>query len=76
MTCSKLRLTQPKPTIYEGKIEVLKHGNWEGVCVPETGTAGSHTASLETCEALGFSYHSAIVSISTGWTDNQLVCSP
>ena len=76
VTCSKLRLTQPKPTIYEGKIEVLKHGNWEGVCVPETGTAGSHTASLETCEALGFSYHSAIVSINTGWTDNQLVCSP
>ena len=36
VTCSKLRLTRPKPTIYEGRLEVLNNGNWEGVCVTET----------------------------------------
>ena len=76
VTCSKLRLTRPKPTIYEGRLEVLNNGNWEGVCVTETRTASSQTASNEICEALGFNYRSAIVSISTGWTDHKLVCSP
>ena len=76
VTCSKLRLTHPKPTTYEGRLEVLTNGNWEGVCVTETGTAASQSASMEICEALGFNYRSAIVSISTGWTDHRLVCSP
>ena len=76
VTCSKLRLTRPKPTIYEGKVEVLANGNWEGVCVTETGTPGSQTASKQICEALGFNYISAVVAISTGWTDHRLVCSP
>ncbi|XP_078357676.1 uncharacterized protein LOC144642570 [Oculina patagonica] len=76
VTCSKLRLTEPKPTIYEGRLEVLTNGNWEGVCVTATGEAARQSASMEICEALGFNYRSAIVSISTGWTDHRLVCSP
>ena len=27
VTCSKVRLTQPKPTVYEGRLEVLNNGN-------------------------------------------------
>ncbi|CAB3988828.1 iron-regulated -like [Paramuricea clavata] len=34
VACTKLRLVAPKPTRYEGKIEVLNNnGQWEGVCV-------------------------------------------
>jgi len=76
VTCSKLRLAQPMPTRYEGRLEVLNNGNWEGVCVTETGTPASHSASMEICESLGFNYISAIVSIATGWTDHRLICSP
>ena len=74
--CSSLRLTQPKPTIYEGKVEGLTDdGTWEGICVTEIGTAASQFASTEICESLGFNYRSAVVGISTGWTDHTLVCS-
>ena len=75
VTCSKLRLAQPMPTRYEGRLEVLHNSNWEGVCVTETGTPASQSASMEICESLGFNYISAIVSIATGWTDHRLVCS-
>ena len=74
--CSRLRLTQPKPTIYEGKVEQLTDdGTWEGICVTEIGTTASQFASTEICESLGFNYKSAVVGISTGWTDHTLVCS-
>ena len=74
--CSRLRLTQPKPTIYEGKVEQLTDdGTWEGICVTEIGTTTSQFASTEICESLGFNYKSAVVGISTGWTDHTLVCS-
>ena len=75
VTCSKLRLAQPMPTRYKGRLEVLNNSNWEGVCVRETGTPASQSASMEICESLGFNYISAIVSIATGWTDHRLVCS-
>jgi len=74
VTCSKLRLTEPMPTMYEGRVEVLTDDGWEGVCVTETGTAAK-TASREICEELGFNFKTAVVSISTGWTDHRLQCS-
>ena len=76
VTCSKLRLVQPKPTIYEGRVEVFTEDRiWEGICVEETGTAASQFASKKICEALGFNYRSDVVRISTGWTDRRLLCS-
>ena len=71
VTCSKLRFTQPKPTVYEGRIEMLNQGVWEGLCVTERGT---QVGSKPICEALGFNFRSAVVSISTGWTDHWLDC--
>ena len=73
VTCSKLRFTQPKPTVYQGRVEMLNQGVWEGLCVTERGT---QAASKRICEALGFNYKSAVVSISTGWTDHSFDCHP
>ena len=71
VTCSKLRFTQPKPTVYEGRVEMLNQGFWEGLCVTERGT---QVGSKRICEALGFNFRSAVVSISTGWTDHWFDC--
>ena len=72
VTCSKVRLTEPNPTPYEGKLEAYTNGNWEGVCVTPT---GSSAVSSEICDTLGFNYTSSVISISTGWTDHRLACS-
>ena len=74
VTCSKLRLTEPNPTPYEGRIEAYNHinGNWEGVCVTSTGPSAS---SSEICDTLGFNYASSVISISTGWAHHNIACS-
>lgn len=75
VACTKLRLVAPKPTRYEGKIEVLNNdGQWEGVCVSEIGTQASNTASDEICYALGFNFRTSVVRISTGAAVHKLNC--
>ena len=71
VTCSKFRLTQPKPTEYEGRVEVFNNGAWEGVCLAK----GEYTASAEVCDALGYNFIPTVVSISTGRTDHTISCS-
>ena len=69
VTCSKLRLTDPKPTEYEGKVEVFNKGVWEGICVTASGSA-------ETCRGLGFNYDSTVVNSQPEWTEHVLTCPP
>jgi Ca2+-binding RTX toxin-like protein len=74
VACTKLRLVAPKPTRYEGKIEVLNNdGQWEGVCLTETGTQPTK-ASDEICYALGFNFTTSVVRISTGASVHKLSC--